>query len=183
MSGHPLRQRGAVLWFTGLSGAGKTTLSVALAEALRARGKIVVRLDGDLIRQGLSADLGFSPEDRAENVRRVAAAAKHLADAQVVVLAALISPYAEDRQAARSLITPTPFSLVHVATPLETCEARDPKGLYARARAGEIAQFTGISAPYEAPTAADLELEGSGSLDARLETLLAHCRALGLIER
>ena len=179
---NPIRQRGAVLWFTGLSGSGKSTLSVALAQRMREAGKIVVRLDGDLIRKGISADLGFSPEDRAENVLRVADAARHLADAGIIVLCALISPYEASRRAAQARIEPATYSLVHVATSIETCESRDPKGLYKKARAGEIPSFTGISAPYEEPESPDCRIVGDGPLDEKLDRLWQHCAMLGLVE-
>ena len=150
--------RGAVVWFTGLSGAGKTTLARAVEHALAAHGQAVSVLDGDVLRRGLCADLGFAPADRAENVRRTSHAAALLADAGVVVLVALIAPYRADRALARDVAGAGRFVEVYLATPLAACEARDPKGLYRRARAGEIAEFTGISAPYETPTAADLVL-------------------------
>jgi adenylylsulfate kinase len=141
----------STLWLTGLSGAGKTTLAHAVADALATAGASCRILDGDLVRRGLCADLGFSREDRSENVRRVAECCRQLNDAGTWVIAALISPYRDDRERARRIVRPARFFEVYLATPLPVCEARDPKGLYRRARAGEIANFTGISDPYEAP--------------------------------
>jgi adenylylsulfate kinase len=144
--------KGAVLWLTGLSGAGKSTLSLALEKELFDVGFHVYVLDGDHLRRGLNANLGFSPEDRAENVRRVAQLAGLMVDAGLVVIAALISPYREDRNRAREIaLEAGDFIEIFVDTPLSICEQRDTKGLYARARKGEIADFTGVSAPYEAP--------------------------------
>jgi len=139
------------LWLTGLSASGKTSLAQALAEALTADGASCQVLDGDLIRQQLSRDLGFSREDRRENIRRVANLCRQLNDEGTLAIAALISPYRDDRNLARQTIGPTRFIEVYMATPMEICEARDPKGLYRRARSGDISSFTGISAPYEAP--------------------------------
>jgi len=152
--------RGATVWFTGLSGSGKSTIAVAVEEALVGAGVPVYLLDGDNVRHGLNADLGFSAEDRTENVRRVAEVARLLADAGLVALAPLISPFVEGRAGARRLhdAAGLPFVEVHVSTPLEECERRDPKGLYARARRGEVKDLTGIDAPYEAPPHPDLEL-------------------------
>lgn len=147
--------RGAVVWFTGLSGAGKSTLATALERALFDRRFHVVVLDGDVMRTGLSANLGFSQEDRAENARRLAEVAALFADAGTVIITAFISPYRADRQRARRRLTEVnpdvPFIEVHVDAPLDVCEARDPKGLYARARAGAVTHFTGVSDPYEPP--------------------------------
>ena len=153
---------GATLWFTGLSGSGKSTLAAALEAALLRDGRSAYLLDGDNLRHGLNGDLGFAPEDRAENVRRTAHVAALLADAGVVALVSLVSPYAADRDQARELhrAAGLPFAEVFVDTPLEVCEQRDPKGLYARARRGEIRDLTGIDAPYEAPAAPELRLEG-----------------------
>lgn len=151
----------AVVWLTGLSGAGKSTLAEALAEALRARNERVCVLDGDALRQGLCADLGFSPANRAENIRRTAEVARLMQQAGLRVIVALISPYAAERAAARNRITPGSFLEVHVHAPLAVTEARDPKGLYARARRGELKNFTGIDAPYEAPEVPDLRVDTS----------------------
>lgn len=142
--------KGAVLWFTGLSGAGKSTLAIALEEALFARGFQVYVLDGDNVRSGLASDLGFSHEDRTENIRRVGEVAALFAHAGVICISAFISPYREDRAIARRAAGDK-FYEVYVAADLATCEQRDPKGLYKKARAGEIQDFTGVSAPYEAP--------------------------------
>jgi bifunctional enzyme CysN/CysC len=152
--------RGAVLWFTGLSGSGKSTLAAALQARLFRQGIAVTLLDGDNLRQGLCADLGFSAEDRAENIRRAAEAATLMADAGLVVITALISPLIKDRQNAASICRAAgiPFAEIYVSTPLEVCEARDPKSLYKKARAGEIPGFTGIDAPYEPPVEPMLEL-------------------------
>ncbi|AWK87074.1 adenylyl-sulfate kinase [Azospirillum thermophilum] len=155
--------RGGILWLTGLSGAGKSTLAMALERALFERGWQTFVLDGDNVRNGLNAGLGFSPEDRAENIRRVAETAKLFADAGMVVIASLISPLRADRARARA-IGGQRFHEIHVDADLATCEERDPKGLYRRARAGEIAEFTGISAPYEAPEAPELVID-TGRLD------------------
>lgn len=163
---------GGVLWLTGLSGSGKSTLAMALQRRLFERGRQVYVLDGDNVRQGLNGDLGFGPEDRAENIRRIAEVANLFADAGFIVVTAFISPYREDRNNARAIIGDA-FREVHVKADLETCEKRDPKGLYARARAGEIPEFTGISAPYEAPAAPELVIDtGKSTVDAAVDILL-----------
>ncbi len=154
-----LRQRGATLWFTGLSGAGKSTVARRVEELLVQKGRAVYVLDGDNVRHGLNADLGFGPEERKENIRRIGEVAKLFTDAGILTLAAFISPYRADRARVRGLLAGGDFVEVHVTAPLEVCEARDPKGLYVRARAGEIADFTGISAPYEAPEAPELRVD------------------------
>ena len=153
MNGH----RGAIVWFTGLSGAGKSTLAVALERALFDKGCQCYVLDGDNVRQGLNADLGFSPADRAENIRRVGEVAALFAEAGMVAISAFISPYRADRDRIRAAHQEY-FSEIFINAPLDVCESRDPKGLYRRARAGQLSDFTGVSAPYEAPAAAELEL-------------------------
>ena len=156
------RHAGGVIWLTGLSGAGKSTLAMALERRLFDAGFQVYALDGDNMRGGLSADLGFAPDDRAENIRRIGEVAALMADAGLIAIAAFISPYRADRARARACTDGAAsgaFVEVHVRADLATCEARDPKGLYARARAGEIADFTGISAPYEAPEAPELVVD------------------------
>ena len=150
------RHKGAILWLTGLSGAGKSTVATELERELFAKGLHTYILDGDNIRHGLSANLGFSPEDRTENIRRVAEVARLLMDAGVMVITAFISPYRDDRLLARSLVGEGEFVEIFVNAPLEVCEQRDPKGLYKKARAGQIADFTGISAPYEPPEKAEV---------------------------
>ena len=167
----------ATVWFTGLSGSGKSTLAQAVEEVLIANGVAAYVLDGDNVRAGLNRDLGFSPEDRTENIRRIGEVCRLLHDAGLIVLSAFISPYRADRQQVRDLHPDGGFIEVYVDTPLEVCEARDVKGLYARARAGEIPDFSGVSAPYEPPEAAELrldttELEVSGSVDAVIAQLV-----------
>jgi len=154
---------GQTVWLTGLSGSGKSTIAMAVESALVASGRAAYVLDGDNVRHGLNVDLGFASGDRTENVRRVAEVARLMADAGLVVLVPVISPYRSDRGRARRCheVAGIPFREVWVATPLEICEARDPKGLYARARAGELASFTGIDAPYEEPVDADLTVDTS----------------------
>jgi len=151
---------GAVVWLTGLSGSGKSTVASALERRLVEEGRAVTRLDGDNLRHGLCGDLGFSPEDRSENIRRVAEVAAIVADAGMVALVPVISPYRADRDRARRTAEDAglPFVEVFVDTPIEECERRDPKGLYARARAGELTGFTGVDAPYEAPVDPELRL-------------------------
>ncbi|WP_439814263.1 adenylyl-sulfate kinase [Zavarzinia sp. CC-PAN008] len=164
--------RGGVLWLTGLSGSGKSTLAIAVERALFERGYQVFVLDGDNIRTGLNANLGFSPEDRAENIRRVGEVAALFAAAGTIVITAFISPYRSDRERARAAV-PRAFHEIHVAADVETCEKRDPKGLYAKARAGEIKDFTGISAPYEAPESPELVVEtGKQSVEASVFRIL-----------
>lgn len=150
--------KGGVLWFTGLSGSGKTTLAQATQRLLFARGYQVFVLDGDNIRSGLCADLGFDAASRRENIRRIGEVAALFAQAGMVVIAAFISPYHEDRVKARA-IAPELFHNIYISADLATCEARDVKGLYAKARAGDVAHFTGISAPYEVPAQPDLVLD------------------------
>ena len=163
------------VWLTGLSGAGKTSIALALVQALKAQGRAVALLDGDQLRHGLNRDLGFTPQDRHENIRRTAEVARLMNAAGLTVIAAFISPYRADRAMAADIIGAAHFIEVHVSTPLAVCEARDPKGLYARARAGQLAQFTGISAPYEAPLAAALTLDtGTLALDESVERLCRH---------
>ena len=149
------------VWFTGLPGAGKSTLAVALHEALRTAGRAAFVLDGDLLRTGLSQDLGYSAADRSENIRRIAEVSKLLNCAGLIVISALISPLREDRRRARAIIGATRFREVYISTPLAVCERRDPKGHYARARRGEIPEFTGVSAPYEPPQRPDLAVDTS----------------------
>ncbi|MBU2115228.1 MAG: adenylyl-sulfate kinase [Gammaproteobacteria bacterium] len=164
----------AVIWFTGLSGSGKSSVANALEQALAAQGKHTYLLDGDNVRHGLCADLGFSAEDRTENLRRVGAVAGLMVDAGLLVLSAFISPYRNQRELVKSFIPPGKFIEVHISTPLEVCEQRDVKGLYKKARAGEISHFTGISDPYEAPEHADLVLDTSvTSLEDSVQQLLA----------
>jgi adenylyl-sulfate kinase len=149
---------GCVIWLTGLSGAGKSSIALELEHAILQQGRAAFILDGDKVRCGLCSDLKFSPEDRKENVRRLGEVAKLFADAGVICIVALISPYRHDRQLARRLVKSGQFIEVYVNAPLAVCERRDPKGLYARARAGEIKDFTGVSAPYEPPEKPELEL-------------------------
>lgn len=153
---------GGVLWMTGLSGAGKSTLASRLKEGLRAQRCLAVILDGDALRQGLNSDLGYSSTDRRENVRRTAEAASLLASSGAVVICALISPEAAHRSLARSIVG-LHFYEVHIDSSLAVCESRDPKRLYARARRGEIPEFTGISAPYEVPACPDLAIDTTHS--------------------
>ncbi len=169
--------RAALLWFTGLSGAGKSTLAHCIEAELFRRGCHSYVFDGDNVRHGLCGDLGFSPADRSENLRRIGEAARLFLDAGVIVLAAFISPSIRDRERLRKMFDPGDFTEIYCRCAVEVCEARDRKGLYARARAGEIPEFTGISAPYEEPLAPDLTLDtGTLPLDqcaARVMGLLA----------
>jgi len=171
------RHKGGVLWFTGLSGAGKSTLAVALEKKLFEKGYNVFVLDGDNVRHGLNANLGFSPEDRAENIRRVGEVAALFGEAGMIALTSFISPYRSDRDRARKAAS-NGFHEIYVKADLATCEGRDPKGLYAKARAGEIKDFTGISAPYEAPEAPELVVDtASEPLEACVERLVNYVEA------
>ncbi|RRO05645.1 adenylyl-sulfate kinase [Pectobacterium aquaticum] len=152
--------QGVVIWFTGLSGSGKSTLAGALEQALHRRGVSTYLLDGDNVRHGLCRDLGFTDDDRRENIRRVGEVAKLMVDAGLVVLTAFISPHRAERKMVQDLLGEGQFIEVFVDTPLATCEARDPKGLYKKARAGELRNFTGIDSAYEAPEAPDSHLDG-----------------------
>src|SRR5271166_2542554 len=173
--------RGFVVWFTGLSGAGKSTLAEALAPQLRAQGKRVELLDGDVVRTNLSKGLGFSREDRDTNIARIAFVAHLLARNGVVVMVAAISPFRETREKARQLIGD--FIEIHVAPPLEECIKRDVKGLYKKAIAGEIQQFTGISDPYEEPLSPEIKIDTSrGSVEEGAARVLAKLRELGYLE-
>ena len=153
-----LGQRGVTIWFTGLSGSGKSTLARAVEKQLVADGRNAYVLDGDNVRHGLNGDLGFSPEDRQENIRRIGEVAKLFTDAATVVMCAFVSPYRADRDRIRRLLKPGDFIEIYVSTPLEECERRDPKGLYQRARAGEISDMTGLNAPYEPPQRPELSV-------------------------
>ena len=153
------------VWFTGLSGSGKSTLAFALEAALIERGVACYVLDGDNIRFGINRDLGFSPEDRTENIRRIGEVCRLFQDAGLVVLTAFISPYRDDRRQVRALHPEGAFTEVFVDTPLDVCERRDVKGLYAKARAGEIGDFSGVSAPYEAPESPEIRVDTSAAID------------------
>jgi len=157
-----LGQRGVTLWFTGLSASGKSSVANLVDQMLLEKGAQSCVLDGDNIRFGLNSDLGFSPEDRTENIRRIGEVAKLFTHNGVIVLTAFISPYRADRDRARSIQEPRDFVEIFVDCPLEECERRDPRGLYAKARAGKIPEFTGISAPYEPPASAELVLSTAG---------------------
>ena len=151
--------RSFLIWFTGLSGSGKSTIANAVETALFQKGIHTYTLDGDNVRKGLNNNLTFSQEDRTENIRRIAEVANLMVDAGVVVLAAFVSPYIEDRNNIKQIVGEENFIEVFISTPMEECERRDVKGLYAKARAGEIENFTGISAPYEQPIAANIEID------------------------
>lgn len=147
-----------LLWFTGLSGSGKSTLANAVEKALVEKGAHTYTLDGDNVRNGLNSDLTFAPQDRTENIRRIAEVAKLMLDAGLVVLAAFVSPYRKDREQVKNIVGYAHMIEIFVNTPIDECERRDVKGLYAKARAGEIPNFTGIDAPYEAPVAPDIQI-------------------------
>jgi len=173
--------KSAVLWFTGLSASGKSTLANAVAGALYERGCHTYVLDGDNIRHGLNKDLGFSPTDRVENIRRIGEVAKLFTDAGVLALTAFISPYREDRDKARE-INGESFIEIYVKCDLNVCEERDPKGLYKKARAGEIPNFTGISAPYEEPEAAELTIDTSHeTLEDSAARVIAYLEERGIL--
>lgn len=177
-----LHARGCVVWFTGLSGSGKSTVSRRVEQLLLERGKFVYSLDGDNVRMGLNRDLGFSPEDRTENIRRIGEVAALFADACAVTTTAFISPYREDRDRARACLPQGEFIEVFVDTPLDVCEERDPKGLYKKARAGIIPNFTGISAPYEAPEKAELVLRTAGrSIDECAHEVIDYLVGAGFV--
>lgn len=177
-------QKGCTLWMTGLSGSGKSTVAVALEQVLLQQGKHAYRLDGDNIRMGLNKNLGFSPEDRDENIRRIGEVTKLFADAGVISLTSFISPYKEARDMVRKLHEEAniPFLEVHVDCSLETAEERDPKGLYKKARAGEIKGFTGIDAPFEAPENPEIVIKTHElSIEQSVQTLLDALEERGLI--
>ena len=153
--------KSVILWFTGLSGSGKSTIAHALEEALYKRKVHTYILDGDNVRSGLNRDLGFSPEDRKENIRRLGEVAKLFIDAGIIVMVAAISPYKSDREFVRNLVNPGEFIEIYVKCPLEICESRDPKGLYKKARQGIIKNFTGIDAPYEEPENPEIVIESN----------------------
>ena len=174
-------QSGAVLWFTGLSGSGKSTVANAVEQKLNQLGRLTYLLDGDNVRNGLCADLSFSDADRHENIRRVAHVAKLFLDANLITLVSFISPFRAERQVARDLIG-NDFIEIFVDASLETCEQRDPKGLYKKARQGLIPEFTGISSPYEAPENPEVALKtGEESLEVCVEKVLAYLRSKGYI--
>lgn len=179
LNGH----RGAVLWFTGLSGCGKSTIANAVDQMLHERGVHTFVLDGDNIRMGLNKNLGFSPEDRTENIRRIGEVAKLFADGATIVSTAFISPYKADRDLVRGLMPQGEFIEIMVEASLETCEARDPKGLYKKARAGEIKNFTGISAPYEAPEKPELTLDSdSKGIEELAKEVIAYLENAGFLK-
>ena len=166
-------QKPCILWFTGLSGSGKSTVANAMDVALHNRGYHTFLLDGDNVRHGLCSDLGFSDNDRVENIRRIGEVSKLFADAGLIVLSAFISPFNSDRRMVRKLFPAGEFIEVYMNTPLATCEERDPKGLYQKARSGEIKQFTGIDSPYEIPAHPEVSLDTSStSVDDCVESLM-----------
>lgn len=179
-----MQQKGATLWFTGLSGSGKSTVAVALEEALFERGHLCYRLDGDNIRLGINKNLGFSAEDRTENIRRIGEIAKLFVDASVIALTSFISPYRDDRDQVRALHAESdmPFIEVFVDCALEEAEKRDPKGLYKKARAGEIKNFTGIDDPYEAPSNPEIHLHTDQmTLAEEVEILINYLEVHGFL--
>ena len=175
--------RGAIIWFTGLSGSGKSTLAHAVEEALHQQGCRTFVLDGDNVRHGLCSDLGFSSEDRVENIRRIGEMAKLFMEAGIIVLTAFISPYREDRERVRGMVEHGDFMEIFCAAPLEICEARDVKGMYKKARAGQISDFTGISSPYEAPEKPEISVKtGSVELDDCVQQVIVEMAQRGLIK-
>ena len=179
LTGH----QSAILWFTGLSGAGKSTLSVEVEKELHKRGIHTYVLDGDNIRHGLNKNLGFSPQDRKENIRRIGEVSKLFVDAGVMTLTAFISPYREDREMVRNLVEDGEFIEIYVKCSLEECEKRDPKGLYKKARAGEIKGFTGIDDPYEEPVNPELVVETDrDTLEQSVEKVIRYLEKQGLMK-
>ncbi len=177
-----LGQRGCTIWLTGLSGSGKSTIAVAAERALVDHGRVAYILDGDNIRHGLNSNLGFSPDDRTENIRRIGEVAKLFTDAGVIVFTSFISPYRADRDRVREIMNDGDFIEVHVDADVETCESRDVKGLYKKARAGEIPEFTGISAPYEAPEKPEVVLDTSAqSVDESVAQLISYLEKNGYL--
>jgi len=180
LNGH----KAAILWFTGLSGCGKSTVANTVDHLLHSRGIHSFVLDGDNIRHGLNKNLGFSPEDRAENIRRIGEVAKLFVDAGCLTLTAFISPYREDRDKVRALVDPGEFIEIYVKASLETCEKRDPKGLYKKARAGEIKGFTGIDAPYEEPENPELMLDSdSEDIDTLAGQVMVYLETSGYFQK
>lgn len=180
-----LKQKGATLWFTGLSGSGKSTVAVALESALYARGKLSYRLDGDNIRLGINKNLGFSEEDRKENIRRIGEISKLFVDTGVITLSSFVSPYRGDRDEVRTLHDESGFDFIEVFVDcsLDAAESRDPKGLYKKARAGEIKNFTGIDDPYEAPINPEIHLHTDQmTLEQEVEIILQYLETKGIIE-
>jgi adenylylsulfate kinase len=179
LNGH----RSAVIWFTGLSGSGKSTLAHAVEEQLYELGCRAFVFDGDNVRHGLCGDLGFSPRDREENVRRIGEMVKLFVEGGVIALTAFISPFAKDRLRVRDIVPHGDFIEVYCRCPLEVCEQRDTKGLYSRARKGEIPEFTGISSPYEAPVSPELVVDtGERPLDACVEQVITYLRQRGIVQ-
>jgi adenylylsulfate kinase len=177
-----LKQKGVVLWFTGLSGSGKSTIANEVAYKLHKMGKIAYVLDGDNIRHGLNKDLGFSPEDRNENIRRISEVAKLFADAGIVAITAFISPYREYRNFCRELAGPGRFFEIYAKASIETCEKRDTKGLYKKAKEGLIKDFTGINAPYEEPERPELVLDTNiETVEQSVEKVLAILKKQNII--
>ncbi len=173
-----LAQRGCTIWLTGLSGSGKSTIAVAAEKALSEMGRLTYILDGDNVRMGLNSNLGFSPDDRTENIRRIGEVSKLFTDAGVIVFSSFISPYRADRDAVREIMGEGDFIEAWVQATVETCEGRDVKGLYKKARAGEIPEFTGISAPYEEPNNAELLLDtNKQSVEESVEQLVAYLKS------
>lgn len=178
-----MKQKGLTVWLTGLSGSGKSTIAVELEHALLENGHQAYILDGDNIRHGLNKNLGFSPEDRSENIRRIGEVAKLFTDSNIITVTAFISPYRADRDNARKLQKPGEFIEVYVKCPLEVCEERDTKGLYKKARAGEVKEFTGISAPYEEPENAEMIIDTSEmNLEQSVRAILKYLEEKGYIK-
>ena len=179
-----LKQKGATIWFTGLSGSGKSTIAFTLEHALVQNGHLAYVLDGDNIRHGLNKNLGFSAADREENIRRIGEVAKLFADSGIITMTSFISPYRKDRDNVRALHVAgkLPFIEIHVNTPIATCETRDPKGLYKKARAGELKNFTGIDDPYEAPVKPELTIDATNTSpqEATLQ-LLDYLKKQGIV--
>jgi adenylylsulfate kinase len=178
-----LNQKGVTIWLTGLSGSGKSTIAVELEHALIENRHLAYILDGDNIRHGLNKNLGFSPEDRTENIRRIGEVAKLFTDAGIITITAFISPYREDRDAVRKLLNNGEFIEVYVKCPLDVCEERDTKGLYKKARAGEVKDFTGISAPYEEPLNPELTIDSSKlTVEESTRTVLNYLEEKGYVK-
>jgi adenylyl-sulfate kinase len=176
------KQKPAVIWMTGLSGSGKSTLANALEAQLFKRGSHSYLLDGDNVRHGLSKDLGFSDTDRVENIRRIGEVAKLFVDAGLIAITAFISPFRSDRDMVRKLLAPGEFLEIYVRAPLAVCEQRDPKGMYKKARAGQIKHFTGIDSPYEEPSAPELIVDTEKStVEQGVEQILAHLARQGVL--